>query len=240
MLSFEETYNQRKQELFDFLTLMEFFERQENEKNDEGLNGIDQFFGKSTTELMSFQKMINIFKSNVSLMLYSLVEFTVSNIMEEIYHEIVSDSLTYIEVSDNIKKIWRKSLLNPAKDPEANFSTFMKRNEIVVESIVENKTIELSSRDTMPGGNLDGTSIKDVCQRHGVLFDQSSVNFRPDLLSTLKNRRNKLAHGSDSFVEALRDKSVQEIRKEGGIITGFLDELIKSSEKYIKEKEYMA
>jgi len=41
-------------------------------------------------------------------------------------------------------------------------------------------------------------------------------------------------------VEALRDKSVQEIRKEGGIITGFLDELIKSSEKYIKEKEYMA
>ena len=116
----------------------------------------------------------------------------------------------------------------------------MKKNEQMILFILENKTIELQSRYTLPDGNLDGESINDLFGLHGIKLNCSDNNYRPDLLKSIKDKRNDLAHGSVSFVEALRNLSIGDIEKSSKIVLAFLEQTIKLVNSFIKKQKYRA
>ena len=182
MITFQDTYDNRKKEIENFLELMAFLEKKENQRED-GESEFDKFFYHQGEGIsMTYQELINILKSNVSLMLYNIIEYTVSNLIDSIYDEIRRNHLSYVDVNVSIRALWRKTILKAANDPNANFNTFLKKNEEVIDAILQNSILELRSRNTMPAGNLDGVSIKEAFESHGVQVQTASRNYRPDIL----------------------------------------------------------
>lgn len=146
--------------------------------------------------------------------------------------------LSYVDVNESIQGLWRKTILKSTSDPNANFNTFLKKNEEIITTILRNTTLEMNSRNTLPSGNLDGVSIKRTFESHGIQLQTRSRNYRPDILEGIKENRNNLAHGSVSFVDAVRSDSISDIRKNETFVVAFLEELIDTVTTYIDEKRY--
>lgn len=238
MITFKDTYDSRKKEIEDFLELMKFLESKERDRED-GISKFTRFFYQEGSEIhLTYQALINILKSNVSLMIYNIIEYTVANLIDNIYDEIRRNHLSYVDVNESIRELWRKVVLKSANDPNANFNTFLKKNEEIISRILSNNTLEMSSRNTLPGGNLDGNAIKETFESHGIQLKTNSMNYRPDILSAIKDNRNNLAHGSVSFVEAMREDSIDDIKRNENFVTGFLDELIDTVSTYIERQQY--
>ena len=238
MIAFQDTYDDRKKEIEDFLELMEFLETKENDRVD-GVSKFSKFFHSEGTGIrLTYQSLINILKSNVSLMIYNIIEYTVANLIDSIYDEIRMNRLSYVDVNESIQGLWRKTILKSTSDPNANFNTFLKKNEEIITTILRNTTLEMNSRNTLPSGNLDGVSIKRTFESHGIQLQTRSRNYRPDILEGIKENRNNLAHGSVSFVDAVRSDSISDIRKNETFVVAFLEELIDTVTTYIDEKKY--
>ena len=238
MITFQDTYDSRKKEIENFLELMKFLEKKENERED-GKSKFSEFFYPETGGIhLTYQSFINILKSNVSLMIYNIIEYTVTNLIDSIYDEIRVNHLSYIDVNDSIRNLWRKTILRSVNDPNANFSTFLRKNEEIISAILSNNELNMYAKNTLPGGNLDGTSIKETFESHGIQVRTSSRNYRPDILIGIKENRNNLAHGSVSFVEAMREDSIDDIRANESLVVGFLEELIETVSTYIEDQKY--
>ena len=217
---------------------MEFLETKENDRVD-GVSKFSEFFHSEGTGIrLTYQSLINILKSNVSLMIYNIIEYTVANLIDSIYDEIRMNRLSYVDVNESIQGLWRKTILKSTSDPNANFNTFLKKNEEIITTILRNTTLEMNSRNTLPSGNLDGVSIKRTFESHGIQLQTRSRNYRPDILEGIKENRNNLAHGSVSFVDAVRSDSISDIRKNETFVVAFLEELIDTVTTYIDEKRY--
>lgn len=239
METFLGLYESRKKEIYDIFSLLEFLEKKKRIKvKDEEISEFDKFFYADDGIELSYQSMTNILKSNVALMIYNLIEFTITNIIEYIYEQIKVNQLGYTNVNDLIQKLWHTTVLKVTNDPSSNFNTVVKTSEKVIKAIVENSVIQLKSRDTLPAGNLDGITIKDTLNKHGISIDTSSPNYRPDILDTIKEKRNNLAHGSVSFADAMRDFSITDIKNNNTLIVGFLQEIIDTARTYLSEKQY--
>ena len=206
-------------------------------RNESG-NEFDTFFHGEEGITLSYQEFINILKSNVSLMIYNLIEFTVANLMDCIYDRIKKNKLSYTEINDCLKKLWTSTILKVSMDPNASYNTIVKKSDYIIERIIQRSIIELKSKETLPGGNLDGVSITDVMGKHGISINRHSVFYRPDILENIKDKRNDLAHGSVSFVEALRDSSIDNIEENYNLVSQFLDELVEIVSEYLNLEKY--
>lgn len=177
-------------------------------------------------------------KSNVALMIYNLIEFTISGLMDNVYEKIKTHGLSYVDVNNDLQQLWRQKMLHATKDLTANYSTILKKNREMIDHILQKKTLELHVRDYVRGGNLDGAEIMKTLEAHGIVFNPSGKNYRPEKLRFIKIKRNELAHGSISFTDALRDSSINDIRSDKNIIFSFLEELIKATEHYCDNEGY--
>ncbi|MDD4439137.1 MAG: MAE_28990/MAE_18760 family HEPN-like nuclease [Tissierellia bacterium] len=240
MIYFKELFNDRKREIEEFISLMVFLERKSDEKRpNEDITFFQSFFYSTDDGIsISYQSMINIMKSNVALMIYNIIEFTVSGLIDVIYDAIRNQELSYMDVNDNIQQLWRKTVLSPAKDPSANYNTFLRKSEEMIDYILNKKTLDLQTRNFLRAGNLDGVEIKKTLEAHGVRFNPSRDNYRPEKLTQIKTKRNELAHGAISFTEALRDRAIMDISEDNDIIFSFLEDLIKTVEHYHDNEEY--
>lgn len=63
-------------------------------------------------------------------------------------------------------------------------------------------------------------------------------NYRPIILENIKTQRNDLAHGSVSFVDALRDSTISNIENDASVTIAFLEELMMLVSNYIVNQEY--
>ena len=64
-----------------------------------------------------------------------------------IYDEIRVHNLAYIDVNEPIRKLWRKTILKSARDPGANFNTFLRKNEEIINNILLNTTLDIHARE---------------------------------------------------------------------------------------------
>lgn len=241
MITLKGTYENRKDEIEKFIGLMKFLEKKKLyiEEDDDKEISFDDFFYEGELKIdLKYQELINILKSNVSLMLYNIIEFTVTGLLECIYDEIKMQNLSYEDVTESIRENWRRAILKGTRDPQANYNTFLKKNEEIIDYILSKRTLDMRIKEILPTGNFDGSSIKDTFKSHGIRISTNSQNFRPDILKNIKDNRNSLAHGSVSFVDAVRDDSIGDIENNANFITSFLRELIDAVEEYIHNEQY--
>lgn len=179
--------------------------------------------------------IFKILKANLFLMLYNLMESTVRNSMEEIHQSINSENVDYKNCIDSIKALWI----------EFNYKKFTQKSSKNITDII--KSIELDKviidyhlyttkiKSNEIAGNIDGLKIRKISEKYQI---EENRRVNGHKLLTIKNTRNRLAHGEVTFTEIGQNYDINElnlIRKECKI---YLKEYLMNVEKYINNKSY--
>lgn len=156
-----------------------------------------------------------ILKSSLMLMIYNMVEGTMSNLLMEYFDYIHNKNIPIKNLPNGLQHticeyLDRKYVGNMNNEYGSNTIFRLSYSEIT-------KYLKLFS------GNLDSRSIREVCKKVGV--DLPEEIKEPALLK-VKNNRNKLAHGETRFNNTCQDITLDEIRKICNKTQEFLEKLI--------------
>jgi len=171
--------------------------------------------------------------ANSFLILYNLIEATIRNSIIEIYDKIQEDEITYNKLSESLKKIWLKSKTKNLKEGNFNIQTLQSNVESIINNVIDNEIILLTKDDIDISGNIDADKIRTLAKEIG--FDKTSNGSN---LTTIKNKRNGLAHGNHTFYDVGKDFTVNEIGLFKNETFLYLADVIANIEKFINEKKY--
>lgn len=197
--------------------------------------------------------LVKILKSNSILLFYNLIEGTVSSLMNEFFGTLNSDPHPFKHLQPPIKKIWlkykhRSFNVGPKKYEDYILSTI----ESILDEIVfiSPKTIsdtetgsrvihnydaycsETSAKDI--SGNLDARKIRELFELYGL----PQVSRPCNSMVRVKNKRNSLAHGNETFAQVGSSFTIEDLYKMKNEITSFLEYLVNEMENYITSKLY--
>ncbi len=167
------------------------------------------------------------------LFYYFVIEATVKNSILEIYYAIEDNGVSFEQLSKSLKKIWVEQSTDNLKD--GNFKQDTLRDSIIkiTESILTEETISLSNDKLDFSGNLDAQKIRELATKYGFDTPYDGRN-----LVTIKNKRNRLAHGEQTFYDIGKDFTVGELENFKDETLVFLSDVINKIEKFIIDKQY--
>ena len=225
----KEIFNDRKREIDLYFDLINF------------LDSIDRQTETNLTDSILYNRDIEkIIKANSLLMMYNLIESTLTNSIEKVYSILKEDNITYSQVRQEIQNIWFNYKFSNAHDKNSHFYTYRDTAEKIINSIMQREPLELNRKATGISGNLDADTIRQICKTHGIQFRTPENCHGGQKLSQVKDQRNLLAHGTLSFVECGRDFSISDLHETKIEVETFLQEFINAIEKYYNEKEYLS
>ena len=180
--------------------------------------------GVETEQHIDFE-LSTILKANGYLLLYNLVESTVSKSIDAVLHSIHASSATYRSLSCTFRKLWIKQELKNATN-EKIIS--------IANSVLENELLTLKRECINISGNIDAQRIRDI-------FKQIGGNEIKDgrHLEKIKTKRNCLAHGDFSFSEIGRDCTVAELITYKNCAKDYLSKVLDEIESYIANKKFL-
>lgn len=192
--------------------------------------------GSSVINTVDNMKFFRIMKSNFILMLYNLVESTISNGLEEIYESLKNDGCKYNDVIDKIQILWRDYKIREIYKPESLLKTYTNRVKEIVDDITNEIPILLNKNMSGINGNLNAKIIKEICNKHNIRYRVIDDN---QVLDHVRRKRNALAHGDESFSKCARDLNVQDLEEIKDTIIRFLSAIVTGMEKYCNDKKYL-
>lgn len=174
---------------------------------------------------LSIKKLV-ILKSSLILLLYNTIESTMYCSLEELHSRLKMK--TYRELNDKLKLIYANYYI---KNIGQN-----KLCKEVLDNITQDKFFfpSLSNYEkkiNLFNGNLDGKKINEILSLYGIKNIKNN-DFKYLLL--IKNKRNKLAHGEESFSESLRNFTYSELEKFVNSVNDILTEIITNFCDYIR------
>jgi len=150
--------------------------------------------------------LINIFKSNSVLLLYNLVESTVSNTDKFILQTITNANLLYSQATPKIKIFWIQHISkfnkNQYLDIAISLLDNIQRLQINIEKQVNDNEKEFQ-------GNLDPKTVDELLDNYGIEVTKTQMMQQETERRAVKNIatwRSDLAHGKYSFAEFGRNK----------------------------------
>jgi hypothetical protein len=230
MIGAQNTYDERLLELeCYFEALVSLYLDNDNIKNDEG-----------DIENRGYHddEFLKILKANALIMIYNLVEATVSEGILEIYGSVRSQGLDYENVNGEIKELWFNHKFEVVHDKSSGLYTYKKQAQKILSNVIDKQIIELDRNATKISGNLDAQSIRNICKTHGISFSVDTACRGGIVLEDVKKKRNELAHGSTSFAECGRDYTVDELKKIFFESKLFLKGLLIGMQDYYDNEKY--
>lgn len=180
----------------------------------------------NNTEFYVTQEMQCALKAQFIIVLYNIVESTVCDCLNSFYDSIADDELTFAELSDEMRAMWKSSLnrSNPNKQKSDT--------ELMGMAIrFDNLAINIS-------GSLDIRKVFEVFSKHGCKLDETNRDKYSNSFLVVKNKRNNLAHGNVSFSECGSNYLISDLEKFKKDILDGMQEIVTQAKEYISNKEY--
>jgi hypothetical protein len=223
-------FSDRVEEIETYFRLLENLEK-----------GAKLFFPEDNRQEKFEFGLIGTLKSSAILLLYNLIEFSVSRCIEKIHQTVTDEKLTYDLVSINIQKIWLSQFYEKFKETSSKNEYVLANLKLMVDTLLRNNVpVRLIYRDKEKrsseiSGNLDAKKIREIAEKYGLDFQESS-----EALKKIKEKRIDLAHGIESFLECCKVTSVHDLRELKDKSVCFIDIFINAVEEYIKSEKYKA
>ena len=168
------------------------------------------------------------------VILYNAIESTVSNCIQLVFDSINDDKLRYFDLATEIRRLW---ISNKCNDKIENRSKIKNIAYEIIEEMIDSP-IDI---DKMPNtsGNLDLRKVIELSKTIGVNLDYipDSAQVGKVLLS-IKEKRNKLAHGNVSFSGIGSLVTISELVVAKDTVLTFLKYVIEKYQDYVKNKNY--
>lgn len=173
------------------------------------------------------QEMQCALKAQFLMVLYNIIESTVCDCLNTIYDSIADDGLTFAELSDEMRDIW-KIYLKRTSNPDHQ------KNDMELMGMV----IHFGSLAVNISGSLDIRKVIDVFSKHGCNLDETNRDKYSNSFLVVKNKRNNLAHGNISFSECGSNYMVSDLQKFKEDILNGMQEVVNQAKEYISSKKY--
>jgi hypothetical protein len=177
------------------------------------------------TERRIDDELSKVLKANGFLLLYNLIEATIRNSISAIFGAMHAQNMTFKKLTDNLRKLWINQEVKNLKKEEL-LSLFS--------SILEDELIKFKAECVNISGNIDAQRIRDIAKQFGYKESRDGRD-----LVTIKEKRNKLAHGEFTFSEIGKDYSVSDLIKFKDNTKDYLEDVLINIEVYINNKEYV-
>lgn len=168
------------------------------------------------------------------VILYNAIESTMSNCIQFVFDSINDDGLRYFDLSAEIRRLW---LTGKCNDKIENRSKIKNIAYEIIDGINDSPI----NIDKMPNtsGNLDMRKIIELSKTIGVnLGDIPNVRQVGRVLLSIKEKRNKLAHGNVSFSGIGSLVTISELVVAKDTVLTFLKYVIEKYQDYVKNKNY--
>ncbi|MRT15208.1 hypothetical protein GJV07_23370 [Enterobacteriaceae bacterium RIT711] len=216
MIGVQEDFHERVSEIETYLKFIDDIDKKTIQLY---MNGESAYNQSSTDDLL------RTCKASAFLLMYNLIESTITNAIEAIFEELASKNVSFDLCRMEIKKI----VLNNLKNHQPN-DILLSINNLAVDVI--SKTFK---KEIVFSGNVDARKIKKVASDYGFLAPNGDGR---DLL-TIKSSRNDLAHGSKSFSEVGRDYTMNSILEIKQKVIIYLESMLQNVADYINNKNYL-
>lgn len=192
--------------------------------------------GKNVANTIDNKLFFKILKSNFLLMLYNIVEATITTGMLEIYEQLRNEKCIYSSLISEMQNIWRNYKVKEIYHSSSQLKSYINRVEGVVNDIINETPIIFNKNMLDINGNLNAKRIKEICDRHRIRYKVVDDEM---ILERVRIKRNALAHGDESFSDCARDITISDLEKLKDTVFKFLTDITDGMKKYYDEKQYL-
>jgi MAE_28990/MAE_18760-like HEPN len=174
--------------------------------------------------------LVKTLKANGFLLLYNLIESSMTNAIEAIFDELKEKKIPFDSVRIEIKKVVLQNFKSRSPD-----DIHTKISDISIDIITAGfKRRELFS------GNIDRKEIAKTAIKYGFSCDTDYLKTKhgENLYNVMKNR-NDLAHGNKSFSEIGKGTSIEDLLKVKEEVIEYIAQILNNIEKYLAAQEYL-
>lgn len=199
--------------------------------------------GNDSLSLSLNKDLTHTLKANVLLLLYSAMEATLIQLLDEMYEVIGGNCNSTDELNEALLDLAVATFKETKNQSQTITSPIHKS---IFQSWMTDWKGRKKAKDKRVGGisgSVDGLIFFRQLKKFGVLSKQCERP--PDHLShhslqKVKNRRNELAHGESSFIDLGRDLSLQELIEDTRCVFQTLIEITAEVDRFLKNRSYLA
>ncbi|MCP4492191.1 MAG: hypothetical protein GY820_33515 [Gammaproteobacteria bacterium] len=183
---------------------------------------------------------IKAMKASCFLMLYNLVESSIRGSMIKLYEKMNFENQSLSDFDQFVKNPWinqRFKNLDPFSSHQLSYRNLIKS---MIEEVLIASPVILDPELLPISGNLDARKIRELFDSHNIPTHVHYRSFHGAELNTVKDKRNALAHGSESFSDCGQQYSVQSIISIKRQTVIFLRRSLKNVQKYIDGTRHAA
>lgn len=181
-------------------------------------------------------RFFRILKSNFLLMLYNFVEACVVSGMMEIYESLNESKSGYDELIEEIQLIWSNNRIDNVYDSSGGKTAYERAVTEMISSVINRSPISLNRGALNISGNLDARKIKSLCDKHRIRYVASDVD---GCLKTVKDKRQNLAHGDESFGDCARDLTLSQLEHLKDEVFRFIGDILDGMKTYYDNRLYL-
>jgi hypothetical protein len=213
---------------FDFLTAVT-----NNKADSLGVLQPDHSIKKVENFALS-RDLVKTFRANGYLLLYNLVESTMTNAIDAIHQIFQSKNLGFDDLRDEIQQVVLKNFRGVAWD---EYMAFDKSHPIQIAMLRMGY-----KKENLFSGNVDARSIRDTAKIYGfdIAAHDTSISKDGQRLLDIKNKRNQLAHGKISFEDCGHETSHDELIAIANETIVYLKAVLAGIEEYVTQGAYLA
>ncbi len=185
-------------------------------------------------------EMTHILKANAFIILYNLIEATISNAIEDIHNELNScDDLCVDKICESLTKLALKKLDHHMVS-DMDFSQGDIAKLVLKKWLEEHKKQVQADKNPLFSGNVDAQKIRDVASIYGFSSQTDrSKTHNGGNLANIKKARNALAHGSESFLNKGQETSIDNLELLKNEVFHYLEEILENIQKYLDDRLYI-
>ncbi len=221
-------YNQRVADVKAFYEVLKFLDAVETYKNKpiEDTN--------TSKSLMLTRNMQKCLRAEAIIVLYNLIESTFSNCVFYVFDNIKDEKLHYENLISELRNVWFREKIH------SKLSLDNARR--ISKNIADTLSSELMEFKELPSdisGNLDLRKIIFLSKKIGIPLGRiPDVDRTGEILLSIKNKRNDLAHGNKSFSDVGSFLTYNELEDYKERTLGFLEFLIRKFQIFVSEKKF--
>jgi hypothetical protein len=231
MIGAMETFNSRCQEIERFFDMLQFM----TDHRASRLSNSDSSDAVPDSIFIIGRELEKTLRASGYLMLYNLVEATMTNAIAAIHEHIAAESVGFDSLKEDVRKIAIKGL-RKAVSSEAPIQ-LLDTNIPISSALI---WLGFDKKELF-SGNLDSRLIKKKAKEYGfeVATHDLTVSRDGARLLDVKTKRNELAHGSISFEDCGHDTSVDELVSIFGEAKLFLQATLDGISDYLQNRSYL-
>lgn len=177
-------------------------------------------------------------RASTYLLLYNLMESTMSESINAIHDTIKDEGHNILELSEKLHKVilqsFRKGLT------EAKVGEYSKSNKDVRDSLLDLGY----DKKRLFSGNIDCKIIKEFCEKYGIQLSPYKLNnealvWDPEVIWSIKKKRNALAHGSESFSHCGQNMPIDIMTDNLNSVEAVLMGVFNGLNKFLTRQKYL-